>query len=180
MSKDNGAQTPQKVAGSTSPLADQRPPHQQQQAQQAAQQAQGAPNPDEAAEALARPARPGRKPLGRQEAKLAYPERPGFKRRWINDKPGRVNDAKLAGYSHVEEGGSKPVERTVGTAEHGGGLKAYLMEIPVEFYNEDFAEKQQSLDEIDGEIFRGTFKQEPGDNRYVPQGGIAMRVQRGR
>jgi hypothetical protein len=43
------------------------------------------------------------------------------------------------------------------------------MEIPKAFYDADFASKQQALDEIDKSIYMGSFKEEPGDNRYVPR-----------
>jgi len=119
--------------------------------------------------------RQARRPLGRREAKLHYPPRAGFVRRWINDWPGRVENAKAGGWKHVEEHG-KPVTRNVGVAESGGPLHAYLMEIPRQFYDEDQADKTQGLNEIDAQIYGGTFNAEPDDKRY---GEVRARVQRG-
>lgn len=130
-----------------------------------------------ATEAGPRPHR-ARKPFGTPEAKLAWPPREGYKRRWFNDKPGRVARALEAGYTHVEEHG-KPVSRVVDPGEQGGGLHAYLMEIPEEWYDEDFAKKQEAIDEIDKAIYRGKFKEEDGDRRYIPSTGIKVSVQRG-
>lgn len=138
--------------------------------------------PQPATEAVAAPAQrrlPNggvRKPFGVQESKLAYPPRPGYARRWFNDEPGRVQRAMEAGYAHVKGPDGKRVSRSVGTAERGGGLTSFLMEIPQEFYDEDFAAKQQALDDIDRTIMRGQFDAESGDRRY---GGVKMQVKRG-
>jgi hypothetical protein len=119
--------------------------------------------------ANAAPATRTRKPFGRAQAKLAYPDREGYVRRWFNDTPGRIQRAKDAGYEHVVDPRTKnPVTLVVGVAERGGGLSAFLMEIPREFYEEDFAAKQEALDEIDKAVQRGNWKEEPGDKRYVP------------
>lgn len=125
--------------------------------------------------------RRARKPFGTPEAKLSWPPRPGYKRRVFNDEPGRIARALEAGYEHVLENG-KPICRTVGSAERGGGLTGYLMEIPEEWYDEDFAKKQEALDETDAAIYRGAYKDEEarGDHRYVPSTGIKVNVVRGR
>ena len=121
-----------------------------------------------------------RKPFGATELKLAYPKRDGYVRHWFNDTPGRIARAKEAGYDHVLDAQKRSVSRSVGTAKRGGGLGAFLMEIPEAFYNEDFARKQSALDEIDKSIYRGQLNQETGDNRYVPKSTpINIRVQRG-
>lgn len=116
-----------------------------------------------------------RRPLGRRQAKLHYPPRAGFVRRWLNDKPGRIGDAQAGGWTHVTENG-KPVTRVVGVNESGGPLDGYLMEIPQEFYDADQADKTQGLNEIDAQIYGGTFNAEPDDKRY---GEVKARVQRG-
>lgn len=120
-----------------------------------------------------------RKPLSTRRKKLDYPEIPGFVCRWINDMPGRIKLAREAGYVHVEEDG-KPVEQLVGTSERGGALNSYLMKIPQEFYDADFAAKQERLNVVDRQIYKGVYKQEAGSNQYVPEGGIKIGVQRGR
>lgn len=116
-----------------------------------------------------------RVPFGQQAKKLDYSQREGFQRRWINDYPGRIQRAQRGGWVHVEELG-KPVESNVGSQ----GLKAFLMEIPNEFYEADFEAKQEKLNEVDAQIYHGTHKQEAGDRRYVPEGAIKVGVQRGR
>jgi len=122
----------------------------------------------------------GRRPLGRRRAKLEYPARPGFHRRWLNDVPGRIDDAKAGGYAHVKDKEKgKPVMRIVGTKEGGGGLVAYLMEIPDALWNADFAKKQEDLDELDAQIFRGSYKQGADDKRYIPSIGIHAHVEKG-
>ena len=116
-----------------------------------------------------------RVPFGQQALKLDYEQREGYQRRWINDTPGRIRRAMQGGWVHVEENG-KPVDYGVSS----GGLKAFLMEIPNEFYDEDFEQKQEKLNEVDDQVYRGTHKQEAGDKRYVPPGAIKVGVQRGR
>ena len=121
-----------------------------------------------------------RLPLGQRKARLAYPPRPGFVRRWLNDEPGRIFDAENGGYAKVIDSESGvPVHRIVGVAKAGGGLSAYLMEIPEEFYNEDFLLKQIPLNEVDNQIKTGVHSLEADDKRYVPTTGIKIGVQRG-
>lgn len=113
-----------------------------------------------------------RVPFGAMEQKLAYPERPGYHRHWFNDVPGRIERAKLAGYEHVQGTDGKPVARVVGRDQGGGGLVAYLMEIPSGWYEEDMEEAQAHRDEIANSIRRGDFK--APDHGYVPQQGIKI------
>jgi hypothetical protein len=79
---------------------------------------------------------------------------PGFHYAWINDKdvPLRLDN----GFEHVRhpvQVGSKRLDvGKVGTDEFvcinaGGGVIAYLMRIPQEFYDEDMAREQQIVDE---------------------------------
>lgn len=92
------------------------------------------------------PRKSPRKPFGAMTLKLAYPDRPGFHRHWFNETAGRIQRAEEAGYTHVEANG-KPVQKVVGTAEGGGPLNAFLMEIPQEWYDEDMAAQQREIDE---------------------------------
>jgi len=50
-----------------------------------------------------------------------------------------------------------------------------LMEIDKEIYDTDQMEKAKKLDEVDSEIRRGSFKQKPTDNRYIPKEGITYK-----
>lgn len=111
-----------------------------------------------------------RKPFGGHVQKLAYPERPGFHRHWFNDYPGRIARALEAGYKHVIDREGKNVARIVGTAEKGGGLNAFLMEIPMQYYLEDQRVKDRGRDELDAKMKRGVIAGvTPGqDGSYLP------------
>lgn len=115
-------------------------------------------------------ARPARRPFGAHVQKLSYPPREGFHRHWFNDTPGRIQRAQEAGYTHVQSTDGKNVSRVVGVAEAGGGLTAFLMEIPLDFYNEDQALKNAKRDEIDQQLKRGRIGDvAPGkDGAYLP------------
>jgi hypothetical protein len=132
-----------------------------------------------------------RVPLGVPRAKLKVPQRPGYKRRWINDDDkGRLQAALEGGYSHVVDpnlrvgedgGGSRTdsrVSRIVGRGEGSKPLRAYLMEIPSELYKRDQASKQSALDEVDRAIRKGRVVSQGEEHRYIPDGGKAIRVQK--
>ena len=93
-----------------------------------------------AAEAPAPTRRRKRADVNGQHLKLAAPEREGFHRRWVNDKPGRVAMFEELAYSHVRDtsiksdGTDDRIRRLVGTQEGGAPLYAYLMETPNEEY----------------------------------------------
>lgn len=78
-----------------------------------------------------------RRQFGRQTQKLALPNRPGYKRYWFNDAPGQVQGALDNGWAHVLDKDRKNLARVVGSGRDGGALKAYAMEIPQEFWDED-------------------------------------------
>ena len=99
--------------------------------------------------------RENRKPFGSTDQKLAWPPRPGYHQHWFNDDPGRVFAAKEAGYEHVQDHAGRPVSRVVGTAAGGGPLLGYLMEISLEWYQEDMARQQRLVDDKMNAIKRG-------------------------
>lgn len=134
-----------------------------------------------------------RVPLGILRTKLRADQREGFSRRWINDKPGRLDDAVAAGYGFVADpeddlkvgdgsdvaqvaGVGTVISRTVGVHEDGRPMRAYLMEIEKDLYDEDQAEKQRLLDEKESAIRQGQDERgKPGrDGRYVPATGIKI------
>jgi hypothetical protein len=132
-------------------------------------------------------ARKDRVPLGVPRTKLTTPQRPGYVRRWINDDDkGRLQNAQQGGYTFVEDpalrvgedgGGDRPdsrVSRIVGRAESGKPLRAFLMEIPSEQYQEDQASKQSELDEVDRAIKKGSLVSQGEESRYVPERGIRV------
>jgi len=108
-------------------------------------------------------------PFGQKHAKLHYAQRPGYMRRWVNDTPGRIMGAERGGYKHVKDNEGNPVKTHAGLQAMGGAMNCYLMEIPMQWYQEDFAFKQESVDETDKAIYGGTFKEEPDDKRYLPK-----------
>ena len=110
-----------------------------------------------------------RVPVG-QRNRLTAPRRPGFKRRFVNIQPGRIEMFEGAGYQTVTDqtydpdnpGVVKIANRTVGATplgsavveEVGGGQQAVLMEIREDHYNEDQAKKARILDEMEAQIKR--------------------------
>lgn len=124
--------------------------------------------------------------LGTIQPKLAAPHRDGFHRRWVNDSGGRVRFALSQDWTHVEDahergedGRGQKMSMTVGTKEDGSPLTAYLMEIPMELYEQDQKRKQIPLDQFDEQLKRGIITgadaKDGADNFYVPSEGITLR-----
>ena len=113
------------------------------------------------------PDRSKRKPFGVPQKRLPnVKDDEKFHYRIINDNwskdPGRVKRAIDGGYEKVE--GYDPMP--VGTNEDGSAIRGVLMKIPMEWYKEDQATKQQEVDKIDAAIKKGTIEQQAGDKRY--------------
>jgi hypothetical protein len=133
-----------------------------------------------------------RVPMSIPRRKLEVASRPGWVRHWMNDYPGRVQQALAGGYDFVKAGdvdinnsslgadstmsgnadmGSN-ISLVVGTTDQGTPLLAYLMEIPEAYYKEDQAVIQDKVDLIDKTIRRhgitadGESKLD-SENRYV-------------
>lgn len=127
-----------------------------------------------------------RVPLGTPQAKLAVEPRSGYMRRWINDKPGRIQKALAGGYQHVtqvvesdEEKRSENISAVVGVNEDGTPMRAFLMEIPQRLYDQDQKAKEAEIAKIDDTIRRGNVrKADPKDRNafYVPSEGISVRT----
>lgn len=127
-----------------------------------------------------------RTPLGVARRKLSLNAQfDGHKCRWINDSGDRVLQARQGGYEHVtkEELEAKGVaigdestvgsdlgslvSKVVGTKEDGSPLRAYLMKIRKEWYEEDQDEKQKSVDEVDRALREGAqYRKDIGDSAY--------------
>ncbi|WP_213775104.1 hypothetical protein [Bradyrhizobium sp. dw_78] len=127
----------------------------------------------EAAETIVPQEQPKRRvtnPFGAARQKLNYPARPGYHRHWFNDQPGRIDIAKQAGYTHVTGNDGEHVKRVVGTMEGGGGLVAYLMEIPTEWWEDDLRAQQARVNEIEAQMKRGVGagKEHLEPGQYVP------------
>lgn len=107
---------------------------------------------------------------------LRADEREGFHRRFFNDKDDRIARAEAAGYvkvrGNVSTGdphvGDSSKKGSCVTKSVGGGMKAYLMELPQEFYDEDQKVKQDAIDETEkGMTMDSTKAKDAGsDGRY--------------
>lgn len=124
-------------------------------------------DPDVLADILRR--RMAAAPVG--SSKLAIPQRVGWIRRWVNDTPGRVYQKQQLGWNIAKnpETGENWALVVNNAITEAGGLKGYVMEIPLQFYREDQDAKQKKLDELDNQIYGGTYNEEPDDKRYVPK-----------
>jgi len=108
--------------------------------------------------------RPKRVPFGSPVKRMNCPDDDEkFHYRVFNDnwrkEPGRIQRAKNAGYEEVDH---EITGMAVGTNDDGSEIKAVLMRIPKEWYDEDQAKKAEKLDEIDKQIYGETKKK----NRY--------------
>lgn len=95
--------------------------------------------------------------------------RPGFKQHVFNDVPGRIEGAKKRGYRHRVDREGMPIKVVV---DRNTGAEGYLMEIPIEFWFEDFADKQQIADKVDATMLR--------KDPYTGQPLTRMHVTKGR
>jgi hypothetical protein len=117
-----------------------------------------------------------RKPFGAFTQKLALATRPGYHRHWFNDVPGRIDEAKLSGWTHVTDDKGQPVKRIVGTGRDKGALYAFAMEIPQVFWEEDqaaqFARAKAPMDAIKSSPIQakpGTAKAQDNEKFYSPR-----------
>jgi hypothetical protein len=128
-----------------------------------------------------------RVPLGVARLKLAVPEIPGYKSRWMNDDAGRIQMALQGGYEFVtpEEAPTfgdpdiDNVNRDLGArvsrvGDKSTGKRMYLMKIKKEFYEEDQKAKTAKVEEADRLIKRG--KLDDDVERYVPDKGKGISI----
>lgn len=111
------------------------------------------------------PAAPARRrkraDVGGQHFKLKFPEREGYHRRWVNDKPGRLAMFQELAYDFVTDPNIKSdssdsrVCRLVGTQDGGAPQNAYLMETPLAEYQAGIDEKEEAHSAFDESIRRG-------------------------
>lgn len=109
---------------------------------------------------------------------LTAAQRPGFKRRFVNDIKDRIQEFKEAGYSIVEEkvqvGDPKigrPNQLGSSVSSQGDGQRKVLMEIPEEYYNEDYQAEQEKISQKENEIRRTMDK--PGADGLIGQVNIS-------
>ena len=116
-----------------------------------------------------------RQPFGALEQELAYAPRPGYRRYWFNDKPGRIRRALRAGYAHVIDPDTGDSVSRITDRVDGRGQSSYLMEIPIQWYQQDMAKQAAVLEQRLHDIRIGKQEAEHAEGRYIPQQGITIR-----
>lgn len=102
-----------------------------------------------------------RVPLGRRNI-LKYPDRPGYKRRVVNDLDDRVLIFQQAGWEPVSQEDLLDQDARIGASRMGltarkpvgGGVHGVLMEIPEEYYLEDQKAKQDEIKRLEDDMRR--------------------------
>lgn len=101
---------------------------------------------------------------GPRDVLTVYGKDPNYYYRWVNDTGNRVQRFLRGGYEIVTDDLEVGAPR-VGVPEAegsplkisvGGGLNAYLMRIPQEWYNEDQKRKDEAVDATEDVIFNRT------------------------
>lgn len=128
-------------------------------------------------------------PLGVPRQRLAVSSRSGYKRRWINDRDGRINRAIEGGYQLVAKEGAEfkdkdtanrndSIDNSMSKIVNSDGTKAYLMEIPIVHFTADQKEKQKMIDKTEDALRQGEDSHgKPGvGGRYIPREGIKIGV----
>ena len=129
--------------------------------------------------------------------KLSYPEEEGYVMRWANDKNSRISDLLEKGWDHVtkEEGSAAPgdadvanevgqdlgtvVSKVVGAEDDGRPIKAYLMKVKKEWYEEDRRLKHEYLDSLEKQIRDGgSVGGKDVEKKYIPRSG-GTKIERG-
>lgn len=117
-------------------------------------------------------------------------QRAGFARRWFNDTEHRVAAALDAGWDFVHKDGHTTVGDASGTQEGGdigsrvsrpvgGGIVAYLMEIPEELHAEDQLAKQRMVNATEADMLPDPAKGEHRESFYTKNpGGSPVKIDR--
>lgn len=95
--------------------------------------------------------------------KFDVEQRPGYKRAWPVNREDEIEEMERRDWTKVLGEDGNPITRAA-----GNGLRHFLMEIPVEYYEEDEAVRQQDIDEKSRAITqlkRGRYSAD-----YVPKG----------
>ena len=109
-------------------------------------------------------------------------EQKAFVHRWLNDQDGRVQRAEEAGYQFVSRDEiahvgdpdvhqdnsdlNSKVSKVVGRTEGNQPIRAFLMKIPKEFYDEDQAAKEERNAMVDKAIRAGKAGGTDVENKY--------------
>lgn len=123
-----------------------------------------------------------------QGQQLLAAQRPGFVRRWVNDEKGKLDRRQDQGYTFVGEGAeNEPFEATsddigsrksqrVGVTDDKQPLRAYLMEIPEDFYKQDQQEKARRTAAKAQAASTDPASDSPGSKSYIPEGGSQFKL----
>ena len=122
-------------------------------------------------------------------------EKNGLVARWVNDTGGRIQKFQRGGYEFVDPntgvkvgeagGDQRPgdlgsrISKTVGQDKDGKPIRAYLMAIPKEYYDEDQKLKQAPIDQFENEINTKIHGLNQNKNFYVPEEGQRIVSKRG-
>lgn len=120
--------------------------------------------------------RPVRVPVHKHNP-LQAEAKPGFMRRIVQDIPGRIKMFLAAGWTHVVDENQDLSDKIAGTASQQGtnvvkvtnkdprapSHRAYLLEIPMELYNEDQMDKMSQVDRKEAEYDPRKSKQDGAD-----------------
>lgn len=128
-----------------------------------------------------------RVPLGVPRLRLDVKKKPGYKRRWINDRGDRIAQALEGGYRLVGKDDTEftdedtanrndALNNAMSKIVNSDGTKAYLMEIPIPWYVEDQKKKMELVDATENGLRQGMDEHgAPGrDGRYIPEEGIKI------
>ena len=100
-----------------------------------------------------------RKPVYKAKLKQT-PTRDGYYRRWVNDEGDELQSFAEGGYTKVNDRSGKPMTRRAKP-----GVKAYLLEIKQELYDQDQQEKWKEWNQIT----RERLKPREGQGYYTPK-----------
>ena len=111
-------------------------------------------------------------PVGVKRQKLNADISPGKVGRWVNDKAGRLQMFEDGGYEFVKDPEATDSSDELGSrkskiVDSQTGMKAYLMQIDKELYDEDQAVNQARNDAIDNRIKSGRVDNNLGDAGYT-------------
>jgi len=132
--------------------------------------------------------RPARVPMGARNV-LNAPERPGYVRYWFNDVNNQIQEAMAAWWEPVKKEDmqigdprtgthsqlGEVVMRVVGSHD-GQPIRAVLMEIPNEYYEEDMARQQAKVDEIENALRRKVKQEGHYGEVKIDQKGPGLRI----
>lgn len=122
------------------------------------------------------------KNLDGMNLKLRASTRPGFTRRFVKDNPQRIAKFKAAGWQFAKAGDNEITPQllsgqlgvSLGRTNEGGGTDGLLMEIPTDRYDAIQELKSEGIEATMDSMRAGRHAETPGDNRYVPGGGITI------